>query len=128
MIFGGMIGWIFGGIGDDAILGWKTQLAFFLVPTVIYGVMFMGQKFPQSEASAKGLSLGAMFKDVGILGGLVVCALLALFFGSALGLPTAVAYLLAGALLVAVGVITKFSLGSILLFILFITPRPRRCG
>ena len=139
MIFGGMIGWIFGGIGDDAILGWKTQLAFFLVPTVVYGVMFMGQKFPQSEASAKGLSFGAMFKDVGILGGLVVCYLLVLFFSGLLGgiftpadatpeqmasaatTATILGYVIGGGLLIAIGVITKFSLGSILLFVLFIT-------
>ena len=139
MIIGGMIGWIFGGTGDDAILGWKTQLAFFLVPTVIYGVMFMGQKFPQSEASAKGLSLGAMFKDVGILGGLVVCYLLVLFFSGLLsglftpadatpeqaataGLTAKIlGYAIGGGLLIAIGVITKFSLGSILLFVLFIT-------
>ena len=35
-----------------------------------------------SEASKRGLSMGEMFKDVGILGGLVVCFLLALFFAS----------------------------------------------
>ena len=43
--------------------------------------MFFGQKFPKSEASEKGLSLGEMFKDVGILGSLIVCYLaLRLFF------------------------------------------------
>jgi hypothetical protein len=95
---------------------------------VIYGVMFMGQKFPKSEAAEKGSSLGAMFKDVGILGALVASALLALFFGNFLqlfGLTDAQAanagYVLGGLLVILVGVITKFSMGSILLFVLFVT-------
>src|SRR5262249_6155619 len=103
---------------------WKVQFALFLIPTVLYGIMFFAQKFPKSEASQKGLSLGEMFKDVGVLGGLVVCALLALFFGGVFKSagPTAsfLVYGVCGAWLAAVGVITKFSLGSMLLFTLFI--------
>lgn len=102
-------------------LPWKVQLGLFLVPTVIYGLMFLGQHMPKSEASTKGLTLGEMFKDVGVLGGLVVCFLLALFFSSALELNRTVSYALAGVFLIAVAVITRFSLGSWLLFVLFIT-------
>ena len=116
LVFGGVIGWTLGGS-----VSWKIQLALFLVPTLIYGIMFLGQKMPKSEASEKGLSLGEMFKDVGILGGLVVCFLLALFFGSALGLPSMVAYGLAFLLLIGVALITKFSIGAWLMFVLFIT-------
>ena len=43
-------------------------------------MMFFGQSFPKSEASQKGLKLGEMFKDVGILGGAVACFLIAEFF------------------------------------------------
>ena len=118
LVLGGVIGWV---LGDTMHLSWKLQLSLYLLPTVGYGIMFFGQKFPKSEASAKGLSLGEMFKDVGILGGLVVCALLALFFKNALNLPDAAAYGIGGAALLAVGIITRFSIGSILLFILFIT-------
>jgi hypothetical protein len=62
-----------------------------------------------------------MFKDVGLLGALVVCFLLALFFNGALGLPQTWAYALAGALLIGVGMLTNFSMGSVLLFVLFAT-------
>jgi hypothetical protein len=82
--------------------------------------MFFGQHMPKSEASEKGLSLGEMLKDVGILGALVVCFLLALFFSNALGLPTAAAYGISGVLLVAVAVLTRFSVGAWLLFVLFV--------
>jgi MFS family permease len=123
MILGGVIGWV---LDDKMQVPWKIQLALYLIPTVVYGIMFMGQKFPKSEAAEKGLSLGDMFKDIGILGGLVVCFLLAQFFGNTLGLfmsPGAskiLGYVIGGGLLVAMGVITKFSMGSVLLFVLFI--------
>ena len=118
MIFGVVIGWF---LDDKMGVNWKIQLSLYLVPTVIYGFMFLGQHMPKSEASEKGSSLGEMLKDVGILGAAVVCYLLSLFFAGNLGFPPAVSYGIAGALLVAVGIITKFSIGSVLLFVLFIT-------
>jgi MFS family permease len=117
LVAGGAIGWV---LGEQFGWHWKWQLGLFLVPTVLYGLMFLGQKMPQSEASQRGLSLGEMFKDVGLLGALVVCFLLALFFNGALGIPVVWAYAIAGALLIGVGLLTKFSVGSFLLFVLFI--------
>jgi MFS family permease len=117
LVAGGAIGWV---LGEQFGWHWKWQLGLFLIPTVVYGFMFLGQSMPQSEASKKGLSLGEMFKDVGLLGALVVCFLLALFFNGALGLPTLWAYVVAGALLIGVGMLTKFSMGSVLLFVLFV--------
>jgi MFS family permease len=136
LVLGGIIGWT---LDDKLQWSWKLQLALYLVPTVLYGLMFMGQKFPKSEASEKGMSIGEMFKDVGLLGGFVICYLLALFFGGMFGgiltgadataeeaekAATIGKYLGLGlgfALLVVIGVITKFSIGSVLLFVLFIT-------
>jgi MFS family permease len=141
LVLGGMVGWIF---GDS--WGWKAQLATYLAPTLLYGIMFFGQKMPKSEASEKGLSLAEMFKDVGIVGGLVACFLLAIFFNGVFAnilggfmkpastdpkeiaahadkiamIANVLGYGLGGALLVAVGVMTKFSKGSMLLFVLFV--------
>ena len=117
LVAGGAIGWM---LGEQFGWHWKWQLGLFLLPTAVYGLMFMGQHTPRSEASQKGLKLGEMFKDVGLLGALVVCFLLALFFNGALGLGQGAAYVLAGALLIAVGVMTRFSMGSVLLFVLFV--------
>ena len=115
---------------------WKAQLGLYLVPTLIYGFMFMGQRFPRSAASEKGLSLGDMMKDVGILGASVAGFLLYLFTRDALG-----ANILAGltqsefftspswnyismavgaGFVLWVGVITKFAMGHWLLFVLFV--------
>jgi MFS family permease len=123
MIIGSLIGWV---LDDKMEISWKIQLALFLIPTVVYGAMFMGQKFPRSEAAAKGTTFVDMFRSVGILGSLVVCALLALFLGDVfanLGVADAKLYgsLVAGVLLVLSGILTKFSIGSVLLFVLFLT-------
>jgi MFS family permease len=117
LVIGGAMGWI---LDDQFQISWKIQLALFLIPTAIYGLMFLGQKMPRSEASEKGLTLGQMLKDVGILGAAVACFLLALFCKDALQLPPAAAWGIGGALLVAVAVITGFSMGALLLFVLFV--------
>lgn len=127
LIIGGALGWV---LDDGLQLDWKIQLALFLLPTLAYGFMFFGQSFPKSEASAQGLSLGQMFKDVGLLGGAVACFLLAIFFGDLfkqlLGAENAtiasyIGWGLGALLLLAVGFLTNFSMGSVLLFVLFIT-------
>jgi MFS family permease len=133
LVLGGLVGWI---LGDGMHLSWKLQLGLFLVPTALYGVAFLGQKFPRSEASAKGLSIGEMLREVGLLGALVACVLVGLFFKDQLGAVLAfftgssfftsgawgyLAWAVAFALLMVVGINTNFSTGSLLLFVLFIT-------
>lgn len=117
LVLGSVLGWI---LDDKMQMSWKMQLGLFLIPTLIYGLMFMGQHMPKSEASAKGVSFAEMFKDVGILGSIVVCYLLSVFFGAMLGFSPMVSYIVAGALLAVVAAITKGSLGNIILFVLFI--------
>ncbi len=125
MILGTAAGWLL----DDVLKWpWKFQLALYLVPTVLYALMFFGQKFPKSEAAAKGASFVEMFKSVGILGSIVACYLLALFFGDIfkgnelVGKYSAyIGYGIGGVLLLAVAVMTKFSIGSFMLFVLFVT-------
>jgi MFS family permease len=135
LVLGSASGWV---LDDLYQVYWKYQFALFLIPTALYGLMFLAQHFPKSEASQKGLTFGEMFKDVGILGGLVVCALLALFFSSvvtplltpagasteqaesAAKIATYLGYGISGALLIAVAVLTQFSFGSFVLFALFV--------
>ncbi len=118
LVLGGVVGAVLGGTFGWS---WKAQLSLYLVPTVLYGVMFFGQRFPRSEAAEDGLSLGEMFKDVGLLGGAVACALLVLFFRDHVGMPAYYAYALGAALMLSVGAITSFSLGHWLLFTLFLS-------
>jgi MFS family permease len=123
MILGAMIGWF---LDDRLGIHWKWQLALYLIPTALYAGMFLGQKFPRSEAAEKGASFVDMFRSVGLLGSAVACYLLSLFFGDILRnfIPEQAAvagYGIGGALLLAVAVMTKFSIGSLMLFILFVT-------
>ena len=115
LVAGGIAGWL---LGDS--WGWKSQLALYLIPTVAYGVMFMGQKFPRSEASEKGLSLGEMLKDVGILGGCVVGSMVWLFCKDTLGLADIWAIGIGVAVLAAIALLTNFSIGHWLMFVLFV--------
>ena len=133
LVLGGLVGWI---LGEGMQVSWKVQLGLFLIPTLLYGVAFFGQSFPKSEASARGLSVGQMLQDVGILGALVACFLIGLFFkdqlGSILGFFTGnpffssptwgyIGWAVALALVLVVALQTSFAIGSVLLFVLFAT-------
>ena len=61
LIIGGLLGYFM----SQAGVGWKVQLGIVLIPTLAYGVMIFGQKFPPTERMAAGISTGDMFKAVG---------------------------------------------------------------
>ena len=105
MVVGALASYALGAHGLG--LGWKGQLSFYLVPTIAYAIMFFGQTFPKSEAAEKGADLGEMTKDIGILGGAVVCYLLTLFFAGALGLETITANVIGIILLIATAMVSR---------------------
>lgn len=127
-------GFIHTGLGGQS---WKLQLGCFLIPAVLYGFLFLGQKFPKSEASAKGLSMGEMLRDVGVLGAAVVGLFVFLFFKDGLGPLLAgftgnetffggqtwfyVSAAIGGAILLMFGGASRWTLGAPLLFVLLIT-------
>jgi MFS family permease len=133
LILGSAAGWL---LDDMLKLDWKIQLSLYLIPTALYAIMFMGQKFPKSEAAASGTSFIEMYRSIGILGSTIVCVLLAFFFADIFqkfvpttdGKPdetmasyaTYAAWALGFVLLVAASIATKFSFGSVMLFVLFI--------
>jgi MFS family permease len=123
---------------------WKIQLGCFLIPAVFYGVLFLGQHFPKSEASAKGLGLREMFRDVGILGAAIIGLFVFLFFKESLGqllagltkldffgfnqqVPgasqtwTYISAVVGGATLLAFAGTARWTIGAPLLFVLFCT-------
>ncbi len=120
-------------LGENLHWGWKAQLALFLVPTAAYGLMFLGQHFPKSEASEKGLSLGEMFKDVGVVGGAVVALFIGLFVKDGLGPLLAgftgsdfftsskytwLAAVVGAIVWIGFGGLSRWSVGALLLFVL----------
>src|SRR5437867_6613784 len=123
-------------LGQTLKWGWKAQLALFLVPTAIYGLMFLGQHFPKSEASQKGLKLGEMLNDVGVIGSAVVGFFVGLFVKDGLGPllngltgseffgSNAWMYfsiLVGAAVWLSLSNLSHWAMGAWLLFVLFIT-------
>lgn len=130
MVIGGLIGRLLGS-GENA-MGWKMQLGLYMIPVLIYGWMFFGQRYPKSEASEKGLSFGDMFKEVGLLSGAVVCFMLGWFAKSTMetffqsgdatsSLPLIVGAIVGIGLFAIVLTMTRGALGSWFLFFLFLT-------
>ncbi len=127
LVVGGLISTVF--IGED-LFGWRPfekavvwqyQISLFLVPVALYGLMMLGQHFPKSEASQKGVSYRNMLRELGMLGAAVICVLLGLFFNNDLQLPTTAAMILAAGIWLGISYATGFHLGPILLCVLLIT-------
>ena len=74
LIVGGLLA--YGFVGEDAVITqmrWEIPMAFFLIPTLAYGVVFLKEHFPHSEAKAAGVSFGTMLKE--FLSPLLLCLL-----------------------------------------------------
>ncbi len=60
IVIGGLIAF---GLDEVGITSWQLKLSVIIVPTIIYGFIFAGQKFPATEGRQSGLSFGMMFKS-----------------------------------------------------------------
>lgn len=60
IVFGGLMAFFFAKIG----WGWRIQTAAMLLPTILYGIMFFGKKFPQTERVTSGVSYREMLKAI----------------------------------------------------------------
>jgi MFS family permease len=70
-------GLVIGGLMAIALsdLGWRWKIGLFLLPTLVYGLMMIGQKFPVQERVAADVSYTEMMKEFGWAGCLIVCIL-----------------------------------------------------
>jgi MFS family permease len=68
-------GLVLGGLLAIALgdLAWRWKIGLFLVPTVVYGLMMLGQKFPVQERVAAEVSYLGMLHEFGWAGCLIVC-------------------------------------------------------
>jgi fucose permease len=68
IVIGGLLGYAIekSGIGASTVPAdnhnWQIQMLTMVLPLIVYGVMFFGKKFPKTERSASGVSMGEMFK------------------------------------------------------------------
>ncbi|MBN1107579.1 MAG: MFS transporter [Bacteroidales bacterium] len=59
IVIGGLIVYLFNNIGLE---NWRYSMAIMLIPTFIYGYMFLNKKFPQTERVVSGYSYKDMLK------------------------------------------------------------------
>ncbi len=94
LVLGGLIAIA---MGPEA--SWKFKIALIYIPTIAYGVMLLGVKFPVNERVAAGVSYRDMLKEAGIIGALLVVSLivseLGRVFGFSMGLKIAIIAVLA---------------------------------
>ena len=57
LVLGGLICFLIGSVA------WELLLATYLIPAVIYGIIAISKKFPQTDAQAGTISYGGMLKD-----------------------------------------------------------------
>jgi MFS family permease len=59
IVIGGLAAYFLTTIG----LGWQIKMAIILIPTLIYGAMFLGLRIPDTERVAAGISNSGMFRE-----------------------------------------------------------------
>jgi len=100
---------------------WEIQIALFLLPTLCYGIMCLGQKFPKSEASTHGVRFGDRLAEVGSLGVFVLCLVISLWFRqlcSDFGWSQAIGLIAAAGLWLGISAIMKFRMGPVMFAVL----------
>jgi len=50
------------GLDSAGITSWQIKIVLILIPTVAYGVLLLGQRFPATEGVRSGISMGEMFR------------------------------------------------------------------
>ncbi|HUR47540.1 MAG TPA: MFS transporter [Candidatus Saccharimonadales bacterium] len=70
LVIGGLLAITLGTSGGEN--SWRWKVALYLIPTAIYGLMMLRQKFPVQERVAAGVSYTEMLKEFGWAGCLIV--------------------------------------------------------
>lgn len=78
LVIGGLLAIALGTAGGAD--SWRWKVALYLIPTALYGLLMLGQKFPTQERVAAGVSYRDMLKEFGWAG----CLIVAIFIGYAL--------------------------------------------
>lgn len=119
-------GLVIGGIMAIALgadTDWQIKVGLILIPTIIYGIMLFGQKFPIHERVESGVSYLAMLKEVGIIGALIVVSLMTAEVGRVFGFPWVLELIIIVALVGVYGFYVK-SLGRPLFVFMLLIMMP----
>lgn len=59
IVLGGLAAY---GLDQVGLTSWQLKLVLILIPTVAYGFLLLGQRFPRTEGVRSGVSMGEMFR------------------------------------------------------------------
>lgn len=104
-------------------ISWQIKMSLVFIPTLVYGVMMLRLKFPTSERVAAGVSYMDMLKEVGVIGALIIVALIVFQIGGIFNAPTWLNILLTLVIAAIYGLIVR-SPGKPLFIILLIIVIP----
>lgn len=62
IVIGGILAWL---VMDQINLPWQVLVSLLFIPLAIYGFLFFGQKIPETERVASGVSYKEMMRNVG---------------------------------------------------------------
>jgi MFS family permease len=119
LVLGALLGLLFEAMHTP----WEIQIASFLVPTALYGLLMFRRKFPTSEAKDAGVTVPQMLKEVGLLGGAVLALLCGLWFSDIMtgfGVTGYSGWILAAIIFFGFGSASQFRLGHWMLAFLFL--------
>ncbi len=61
IVIGGLVAFALSKVGEDG-MDWRFKIGAILVPTIVYGILLLGQNFPKTERAESGVSFGEMLK------------------------------------------------------------------
>jgi MFS family permease len=80
LVLGGVLALLMGGVR------WEYKVALLFLPVVAYGLLMVGRRFPVHERVEAGVSYKEMLQEVGVLGALIVVAMIVRQVGTGLRL------------------------------------------
>ncbi|MGE0608725.1 MAG: sugar MFS transporter [Pirellulales bacterium] len=89
------------GMGKES--PWQYKVLLILIPTVIYGLIMLTCKFPVNERVKAGVPFKTMLQEAGIVGALLVVALMVRELGRVFELSTMVQLVIGGVILLGYG-------------------------
>ncbi len=75
LVVGGVLAISMSGI--DVSWAWRLKIGLFIIPTLIYGFLLLGQKFPVQERVTAGVTYKEMLSEFGWIGCLICCFFIA---------------------------------------------------
>ena len=72
LVLGGILAIAVGGMTSLSFAPWKLKVALIFIPTIVYFILLMREKFPVNERVAAGVSYRDMIKEVGALGMFII--------------------------------------------------------